>query len=129
MLDEEHDNLLAALRFAADEGDAETAVRIAASLGWYWMILDSHAEAATWMGVALDVPGAKDQVAHPLVAGLHAVNAAASGQIDLSDPAGMQHLLDSVPPIDTYDGHPLLALVSPAKALLSEDFPGFESGV
>ena len=32
----EQDNLLAALRFAVDTGDADTAIRLGAALAWYW---------------------------------------------------------------------------------------------
>ncbi|HVQ88202.1 MAG TPA: BTAD domain-containing putative transcriptional regulator, partial [Actinomycetes bacterium] len=63
----ERDNVLAALRFAADDGDADTAVRLAAALGWYWLMEDSHAEAATWLRVALDVPGESEPQSRALV--------------------------------------------------------------
>ncbi|WP_027946627.1 ATP-binding protein [Amycolatopsis taiwanensis] len=53
----ERDNLLAALRFAADAGDAATARRLAAALGLFWAILGGHAEAADRLHTALTVPG------------------------------------------------------------------------
>lgn len=124
VLDVERDNILAALRFAVDEGDADTAVRLAASQGWYWLMKDSHAEAATWMQVALDVEGAAQEQSRDLVQVLHLVNAAASGQIDLSGDEEMGHgigrLVNAMPDIDGLSGHPLLALIGPAKALLLE---------
>ncbi|OEV03890.1 BTAD domain-containing putative transcriptional regulator [Streptomyces oceani] len=39
----EHDNLLAALRFAGDTGDADTAVRLGAALGMFWTVRGEHA--------------------------------------------------------------------------------------
>ena len=116
MFDAEHDNLLAALRFAADDGDSDTAIRLAASLGWYWVLMDSHAEAATWMSVALDTPGSSDPGARALVTGLYAVNSVASGLTDLSDEGTMAGLLDGVPDVEPLGGHPLLAVVRPARA-------------
>ena len=127
MFDAEHDNLLAALRFAADDGDSDTAIRLAASLGWYWVLMDSHAEAATWMSVALDTPGSSDPGARALVTGLYAVNSVASGLTDLSDEGTMAGLLDGVPDVEPLGGHPLLAVVRPARALLSQDVDAFES--
>src|SRR5690606_21412760 len=53
----ERDNLLAALRFACDTGDAGAAVRLAAALDPWWTIQGSHAEAVSWLRTALDVPG------------------------------------------------------------------------
>jgi predicted ATPase/DNA-binding SARP family transcriptional activator len=125
--DAEHDNLLAALRFAADDGDADTAVRIAGGIGWYWILMDSHAEAAAWSRTALDTPGDADLHARALVTGLHAVNAVASGLIDLGDEASLKGLLDEVPVVDATRGHPLLSLLPPARRLLEEDFEGFEA--
>jgi len=53
----ERDNLLAALHFARDTGDAGTAVRLGAALGLFWTIQGNHAEAASVLRLALDAPG------------------------------------------------------------------------
>jgi len=126
VIDTEHDNILAALRFSADDGDADVAVRIAAAMGWYWMLMDSHTEAATWTGVALATPGTPDLGAQALVAGLHAVNAVAAGLVDLGDASSMSRLFDDVPDVDDPLGHPLLTVVRPARAMLAEDAAEFE---
>ncbi|MEV6372374.1 AfsR/SARP family transcriptional regulator [Micromonospora musae] len=42
----EQDNLHAALRWAVGAGEAETAVRFTASLGWYWWLRGQRAEGA-----------------------------------------------------------------------------------
>ncbi|WP_436777529.1 AfsR/SARP family transcriptional regulator [Yinghuangia sp. YIM S09857] len=57
---EEHDNIAAALRFAIDAGDAESAVRLVALMAWYWTIRGYHREATAWLGDALGMPGADD---------------------------------------------------------------------
>ncbi|PRY19073.1 BTAD domain-containing putative transcriptional regulator [Pseudosporangium ferrugineum] len=56
-LDAESGNLLAALRFATDFGDADTAVRMAAALWYAWVINSEHTEAAERLRRALAMPG------------------------------------------------------------------------
>ncbi|WP_344820528.1 ATP-binding protein, partial [Actinoplanes cyaneus] len=53
----EYDNILAALRWRCDAGDASGAVTLALSLTWFWQLLGRHPEAAYWLGEALAVPG------------------------------------------------------------------------
>jgi predicted ATPase/DNA-binding SARP family transcriptional activator len=128
-LEVERDNLLAALRFCVDDKDADTSVRIAAALGWYWLISDSHAEAASWCGTALAVPGDRDQQATALVAGLHLVNALASEQIQMSDRARIQELFEAIPSVDRTGSHPLLALLGPAAVLLGGQSGDWEDAI
>jgi predicted ATPase/DNA-binding SARP family transcriptional activator len=54
----EYDNLTAALRWSIETGDAATAVRLTAALGWFWILRSDHREAATWSTEALALPGA-----------------------------------------------------------------------
>src|SRR6185503_11632473 len=89
-LGQERDNLLSALRFAADTGDAVTAIRFGAALGWYWSLLGSHAEAYTWLGLALSVPGEvppEHLEARQVVLLEHTLSGFASGQPGLDLPA------------------------------------------
>ena len=51
-LDNEHDNLLAALRWAA-EGEANTLLHLAASLGRYWSTRVYVSEGRKWLSQAL----------------------------------------------------------------------------
>ncbi|HEY7177306.1 MAG TPA: BTAD domain-containing putative transcriptional regulator, partial [Micromonosporaceae bacterium] len=53
----ERDNFAAALQWAVEVGDAVTAVRLAGALAWYWTMSDYHADALTWLGQALALPG------------------------------------------------------------------------
>ena len=53
----ERDNILAALRFAVDDGDADTAVRIAAALTSYWVLGGQNAEGMDWLGTVIAVQG------------------------------------------------------------------------
>ena len=56
----EHDNLMAALRWAVDGERTETAIRLVASLGWYWLLRGSHVEAASWYREVFALPGLDD---------------------------------------------------------------------
>ena len=57
MLDVEHDNILAGIRYLGDSGDAARTIRMVLELSWYWSLVSSHAEAWTWLQFALAVPG------------------------------------------------------------------------
>ncbi len=56
-------NLRAALDVAVDEGDAETAHRIAGGLGWYWWITGRGLEASRWFTVARSCAGPVSDIA------------------------------------------------------------------
>ncbi|KAB1910657.1 BTAD domain-containing putative transcriptional regulator [Micromonospora sp. AMSO31t] len=56
-LSADHDNLHAGLRHAIAAGDAPTAVRYAAALGWYWWLTGQRAEGADLAGQVLALPG------------------------------------------------------------------------
>jgi predicted ATPase/DNA-binding SARP family transcriptional activator len=73
----EHDNLRAALRYAAGAADAGIAVRLVAALGWYWTLRGNHAEAAGWLREALALPGTDDaeRVPRPALATAYACDA------------------------------------------------------
>lgn len=53
-LDREHDNLRAALDWAFDTGEVETAMRLAAALWWYWWVRGHFADGRRWLERALD---------------------------------------------------------------------------
>ncbi|MEV8635299.1 BTAD domain-containing putative transcriptional regulator [Streptosporangium sp. NPDC051023] len=126
-LEADGDNLLAALHFAADTGDAETAVRLAAALSQWWAIKNRHVEAAGWQRLALDVPGESPKQARAIVTGLYLVNMAVSGDREMlaSIADRVRELLDEIgPAVD----HPLLALLEPGLALFTDDTkPGLDA--
>ena len=57
VLDVEHDNILSAVRYLGDSEDAARTMRMVLELSWYWSLVGAHAEAWTWLGYALAVPG------------------------------------------------------------------------
>ncbi|MEV7808527.1 BTAD domain-containing putative transcriptional regulator [Microbispora sp. NPDC088329] len=51
----EQDNLNAALRWAVDSRETETALRLCGTLGWYWWLRGHRGQAAVWAGQVLDL--------------------------------------------------------------------------
>ncbi len=81
-VERELDNLRAALTWAAARGDAETAQRLAAELGRFWVILGHIAEGRAWLERALALTGPSSPATR--VDALHAASGAAVAQIDLA---------------------------------------------
>ncbi|MFG2056610.1 BTAD domain-containing putative transcriptional regulator [Micromonospora sp. NPDC048930] len=59
----DHDNLHAGLRYAISAGDAPTAVRYAAALGWYWWLSGQRAEGAELAAQVFPLPGVDEHTA------------------------------------------------------------------
>jgi predicted ATPase/DNA-binding SARP family transcriptional activator len=59
-LADDQDNLHAAIRGTVAAGDAETAVRLAAALGWYWSLRTMKVEGAELIGEVVGIPGAAE---------------------------------------------------------------------
>ena len=55
-LDEEHDNLRAALGWACGQGDGQTALRLAGALGRYWAQRGHLSEGRRWCAAVLALP-------------------------------------------------------------------------
>ncbi|HEU5000436.1 MAG TPA: BTAD domain-containing putative transcriptional regulator [Lapillicoccus sp.] len=65
-LDAEHDNIVSAIRYLGDSGDAQRTMRMVLELSWYWSLVGAHAEAWTWIDFALRTPGEVDPSARAL---------------------------------------------------------------
>jgi predicted ATPase/DNA-binding SARP family transcriptional activator len=122
-LNAEKDNLLAALRFAAETGDAAGAVRMGAALAWYWTLQGLHLEAISWLDQALRVPGEVPDEAWSIAAALRTISAAASG-FGMPNAAAVDELATRMGRLDPRTGHPILALVEPGMAIFADDMPG-----
>jgi predicted ATPase/DNA-binding SARP family transcriptional activator len=117
----DRDNVLAALRFAADIGDAETAVRIAAAMSWFWVLQGSFAEAHAWLSVALSVPGEPDPDARAVALVVRGLSGFASGQGDMTLAKAKALVDNDLGGLDGTRGHPILAFVAPGTAMLADD--------
>ncbi|HYT10277.1 MAG TPA: BTAD domain-containing putative transcriptional regulator, partial [Mycobacteriales bacterium] len=117
----ERDNLLAAMRFATDVGDADTAIRMGAALAWYWTLLGHHAEAATLLGAVADLPGEAPPEARAVCLVMGAVSSAAAWH----DFAGLRGRMEEAKALaaDSWAEHPMLGLVEPVAAILGDEEP------
>ncbi|WP_327092655.1 winged helix-turn-helix domain-containing protein [Nonomuraea sp. NBC_01738] len=117
----EHDNLLAALHFAAGAHDAETAVRLAAALGQFWTVWGNRSDSVGWLRLALEVPGPAPQLARTVARAVYLINDSftSSGPADRDRVTGA--LAELVAEADLDADHPILALVEPVLALFTDD--------
>jgi predicted ATPase/DNA-binding SARP family transcriptional activator len=126
-LNEERDNVLAALRYLGDEGRADAALELAAGVGWFWMLTGAHSEAAIWLRFALSVEGVAEVEAHKrlMIETMLAVNSANGPQVMDAETleAGMARLIDLNERLEAVDPRaaPLLALLRSVIALFSGD--------
>ena len=127
-LNAERDNILAALRFAAADGDADTAVRIAAAMAWYWSLGDQNREGRSWMRVALDVPGPSSREAHAIVAVMERITAVFEDYLWEEIPQLTQEIVETLAALDTFE-HPLLALAAIVAPMLADDRQRLEAAV
>jgi predicted ATPase/DNA-binding SARP family transcriptional activator len=119
-LQHERENILAALRHLGDTGDAAGAVSLAVTLLPFWLLSGSQAEATTWLGFALAVPGDADP-ADRVVAEMARVM---SGLERRSDAATLQEDLQELSArVGTIEdgGRPLVAVAKPLLAMMSGD--------
>ncbi len=115
----ERDNLLAALRFSVDTGDADTAVRLGAALAWYWTLRGEHGTAATWLNAAADVPGDAPADARALCMVVGVLSSAASVH-DFSQLNGRLAAARVVYP-EPWSQHPMLGLLEPIAAMITDE--------
>lgn len=120
-LDAERDNIVAALRHLGDTGDAAATLELAYAVSTYWMLLGAHAEAGTWLGFALAVPGEVDSTDRLAAEAGYLINSLLSeaGGADAGEQmARLAELGDQLHAVDS-TGRPLLALLKPLVAFFS----------
>ncbi|MGP3959839.1 BTAD domain-containing putative transcriptional regulator [Nonomuraea sp. 3N208] len=71
-LEPERANFHTALRWAADDADPQTAVRLLVALGWFWVLRGEHAEAAA---LSRDILSATGNIARDILAAAYAYDA------------------------------------------------------
>jgi predicted ATPase/DNA-binding SARP family transcriptional activator len=119
----ERDNLHAALRWATDSGDADTALRLAAALGWYWTLTSARTEGLEWSAKTLTLPGG-DPATRAQVLAFRALTVL-SGGIDLEPALAMgaeaMTALDALPADDPRRSHPVLTILPALLAMFGND--------
>ncbi|HET8615397.1 MAG TPA: BTAD domain-containing putative transcriptional regulator [Actinomycetales bacterium] len=124
VLEAERDNVLAALKFLGDNGEAQAAVDLAIRLTWYWTLLGSHGEAASWLGFALAVPGDVTPGRRAVAEVAHTISSMAgerSDDLDLTSMTRTMADLDArIASADVGD-EPLALLLRPVLSIFSAD--------
>jgi tetratricopeptide (TPR) repeat protein len=121
-LTEEHDNVTAALRHAIDAGDSDLAVRFVAALGWFWSLRGDLESSRALVREALTVPGGSPSDARRLasivlmLADFTDWTSRRDEDIEM-----LRRLVREATPDDLHTAHPLLALVEPVTAILTDD--------
>jgi predicted ATPase/DNA-binding SARP family transcriptional activator len=82
MIEQEHDNMRAALRWACEAGEAETALRLAGSLGRFWEHRGYLSEGRSWLERALGLDGTPSGAARPCALALYSCGILAVRQRD-----------------------------------------------
>jgi predicted ATPase/DNA-binding SARP family transcriptional activator len=112
----DRDNVLAALRYLADSGDAAAALRMAVQLLWFWALTDGRDEAVGWLRVARAAEGDGDLLDRLLADAMVGwADAEAAGRPPTEV---MERALELVEGADLA-GRPLLAVAAPILALFT----------
>jgi hypothetical protein len=117
-LAEDQDNLHAAIRGAVAAGDAATAVRLAAALGWFWTLRSMKIEGAEMVAEAVDMPGAAQAVEPERLAVAYAMGGLLAGDTPMQPVAvdwfGRAAALAARIPAPS---HPIVPLIGPVSRL------------
>ncbi|MGI5271753.1 BTAD domain-containing putative transcriptional regulator [Nonomuraea sp. CA-218870] len=126
----ERDNLLAALRFAHETGDATAALRLCLALGTFWLVRGDRAAMESWTRLALDTPGRAPAETRAVVAALHLLAATTWAGLEMDARAAARVRRSA--PLEAPE-HPLAVLVEPVLAAASGDaaaaLPAIERGL
>jgi predicted ATPase/DNA-binding SARP family transcriptional activator len=120
-LEAERDDVIAALRWLGDSGDAAATQRLVVRLLWFWMLTGSPDEARAWTEFALAVPGDADPHDRLIVEGVHAISlATAEGR---EPEVGSEALAEFAERLEAIGdgGSPLLAMARPMLAFFAGD--------
>ena len=115
----EHDNVLAALRYLGESGDAALVLRVVVALLWFWLLSGSRQEVMAWVEFARAVPGEANPLDRLLIDRVHELTEVSPGVGPGSgDP--WQALTTALEQIEEADlsEHPLLAAVRPMLAVV-----------
>jgi predicted ATPase/DNA-binding SARP family transcriptional activator len=119
-LQDERENILAALRHLGDGGDARGALRLAVTLLWFWLLSGSQNEASAWLEFALAVEGEPDPDDRVIASGILTVAGLSDSRHGEELRRRMTELSDGVHGMDDRE-RPLLAIAKPVLALFAGD--------
>ncbi|TCC65482.1 helix-turn-helix domain-containing protein [Kribbella pittospori] len=124
----EHDNISAAMRAAIAAGEAQGAMRLAASAGWYWWLAGDKTEGNELIMAATATPGEVTDEVRAMVYALVV-------QFLTSGPGDEHQVADWIHKAYRYsqqskDPHPVLGLIAPLESMLQapdQILPAWES--
>ncbi|HEX2903209.1 MAG TPA: BTAD domain-containing putative transcriptional regulator [Jatrophihabitans sp.] len=73
-LEDERENIQAALAYLCDAGEPHEPIDLAYALCWYWMMIGRHSEATRWLQLVLDATRAVDSPRRVLVQTMQQLN-------------------------------------------------------
>ncbi len=120
VLGADHDNLIAALRWAIDVQRAETANRLAVGLLWYWFLRGNRTESFAWMREAATVPGEIPDHVHAITLTFYALAEEMDGRTENSRSAVVA-ALECVRRVRDRSRHPVLSMLEPVVAVFTAD--------
>jgi predicted ATPase len=116
----DRDNILAALHYWCETGDAENAVSLAVALSVMALMLGNETEMAEWLGEALAVPGDMATGLRAIAEALHVVTSvmdpAAGGTGAVAYP-GLSERLDAM----DIEAYPIAGMVRPVYAVFTKE--------
>jgi predicted ATPase/DNA-binding SARP family transcriptional activator len=117
----DRDNILAALHYWCEVGDAENALSLAVSLAVMALLLGNDSDISEWLGEALAVPGEADAGLRTIAEALHVVislvNPATAGSPAPGTDPGLIERLDAV----DIEQYPVAGLLRPIYAIFTKD--------
>jgi predicted ATPase/DNA-binding SARP family transcriptional activator len=124
MLRADRDNVLAALRYWSDAGDAGNALSLVVSLAVVALLLGNGSDMAEWLGEALAVPGEADTGLRTVAEALHVVisvfEPAVTGGVAGGAAATYPGLIERLDALDI-EKYPVSGILRPALAMFAKD--------
>ncbi|HEY7278439.1 MAG TPA: BTAD domain-containing putative transcriptional regulator [Trebonia sp.] len=120
----DRDNIVAALRYWCDAGDAANALSLAVSLAVMALLLGSDADMAEWLGDALAVPGEADPGLRTISEALHvATSVMAPTETSAGANKGVETYPGLIERLDVLDidKYPVAGLLRPIYAMFVND--------
>ncbi|HEY4465540.1 MAG TPA: BTAD domain-containing putative transcriptional regulator [Streptosporangiaceae bacterium] len=131
----EQENLYAALRWAVGQDDADTALRLAGALGWYWMVRGQRRESAMLAAEVLNMTAGRLEADPPVHVTdgrvICAICTLSLGGWDQDLAPATQALADAVAASQRAAEehpagrvHPVVAMAAPMLAIVKRDYEG-----
>lgn len=122
----EQDNIIAAVRHAADAGDADTAVRLTMATAWFWMLSGRAREALELANRVIEVPGPAPEHAR---AALRAFATFTPGEGGMPDRTRLRPLRAELATSDAMLHYPIMAMLEPMLAAFDGDHATAKAGL